>query len=132
MIREEINDIEIASPSVVQQAVRDFAEALVNTPQFQAFEQASEALNRDENAKRAMLAYQKKQESLQALLMLNAVSVEEQAELERLRQAFMNEPAVSAYFQAQAELTAVCTAAADLLSKHLGLSFSAACGAGCC
>lgn len=132
MIREEINDIEIASPSVVQQAARDFAEALVNTSQFQAFEQASEALNRDENAKRAMQAYQKKQDSLQALLMLNAVSLEDQAELERLRQTFMNEPAVSAYFQAQVELTAVCTAAADLLSKHLGLSFSAACGPGCC
>ena len=132
MIREEINDIEIASPSVVKLAARDFAAALVDTPQFKVFEQASEALSRDENAKHAMQAYQKKQESLQALLMLNAVGVEEQAELERLRQAFMNEPAVSAYFQAQGELTAVCKAAADLLSKHLGLSFSAACGPGCC
>lgn len=132
MISEEINDIEIASPSVVRLAVRDFAAALVNTPQFKAFDQASEALSRNENAKRAMLAYQKKRESLQALLMLNAVSAEDQAELERLRQAFMNEPAVSVYFQAQTELTAVCTAAANLLSKHLGLSFTAACGPGCC
>jgi hypothetical protein len=41
MIREEINDMEIASPSVVSKAARDFAAALVETPQFKAFEQAS-------------------------------------------------------------------------------------------
>jgi cell fate (sporulation/competence/biofilm development) regulator YlbF (YheA/YmcA/DUF963 family) len=132
MIREEINDMEIASPSVVSKAARDFAAALVETPQFKAFEQASEALRTDENAQRTMEAYQTKQMSLRALLMLNAVPVEEQAELEQLRQAFMNEPAVSAYFQAQSEITVMCQAAADLLSKHVGLSFAAACGPGCC
>lgn len=132
MIREEINEIEIASPSVVRQAARDFAAALVETPQFTTFEQASEALRRDENAQHTMGAYQKKQQSLQALSMLNAVSAEEQAELERLRQALLNEPTASAYFQAQGELTLMCQAAADLLSEHLGLSFAAACGPGCC
>ena len=44
MIRDEINDMEIASPSVVSKAARDFAAALVETPQFKAFEQASAAL----------------------------------------------------------------------------------------
>ena len=132
MISEEINDMEIASPSVVSKAARDFAAVLVETPQFKAFEQASDALRHDENAQRAMGAYQTKQMSLRAFLMLNAVPAEEQAELERLRQAFMNEPAVSAYFQAQGELTVIGQAAADLLSKHLGLSFAAACGPGCC
>lgn len=132
MIREEINEIEMASPSVVRTAARDFAAVLVETPQFKAFEQASKALRNDKNAQRAMEAYQTKQMSLQALLMLNAVSAEEQAELESLRQTFINEPTVSAYFQAQSDLTVVCQAAADLLSKHLGLSFAAACGPGCC
>lgn len=129
---EEINEMEIASPSVVNRAARDFAAALVETPQFKAFEQASEALRTDKNAQRTMEAYQTKQMSLQALLMLNAVPAEEQAELERLRQAFGNEPTVSAYFQAQGEIQAMCQAASDLLSKHLGLSFAAACGPGCC
>ena len=132
MISEEINDMEIAPPSVVSQAARDFAAALVDTPQFKAFEQASTALRTDENAQRTMEAFQTKQMSPRALLMLNAVPAEEQAELERLRQAFMDEPAVSAYFQAQSEITVMCQAAADLLSKHLGLSFAAACGPGCC
>lgn len=132
MMKEEINEMEVAPPSVVSQAIRDFAAALVETPQFKAFDQASEALRHDENAQHTMEAFQTKQMSLRALLMLNAVPAQDQAELERLRQAFINEPAVSAYFQAQAELTEMCQAAADLLSKHLGLSFAAACGPGCC
>ena len=132
MTGETMDALEIASEEVVKQAAHDFAAALVETPQFKAFEQTSEALRNDEKALNAMEAFQAKQSSLQALLMLNAVGAEEQAELERMRQAFMNEPTVSAYFQAQSELTAMCQASADLLSKHLGLSFAAACGPGCC
>lgn len=132
MTDESIDTLEIASEEVVKQAARDFAAALVETPQFKAFEQTSEALRHDQKALSAMEAYQAKQSSLQALLMLNALGPEERDELERMRQAFMNEPTVSAFFQAQSELMVMCQASADLLSKHLGLSFAAACGPGCC
>jgi len=127
-----LNDLELAPPSVVRQAARDFAIALAETPQFKAFEQASERLRHDQAAQRAIEAYQAKQQSLQMLLMLNAVGREDQAELERLRQAFLAEPSVAAYLQAQADFAALCQAAADLLSRHIGLSFTAACGPGCC
>ena len=36
-----INELEIASPSVVRQAARDFAAALSETPQFKAYEELS-------------------------------------------------------------------------------------------
>jgi len=83
-------------------------------------------------AQRAIEAYQTKQQSLQMLLMLNAVGQDEQVELERLRQAFLAEPAVAAYLQAHEQFAALCQEAADLLSRHIGLSFTAACGPGCC
>jgi cell fate (sporulation/competence/biofilm development) regulator YlbF (YheA/YmcA/DUF963 family) len=127
-----LNELEVALPSVVLQAARDFAGALAETPQFQAFEEAAERLRRDEAAQRTMGAYQAKQQSLRMMLMLNAVSAEEGAELERLQQAFLAAPAVAAYLQAQEDLTAISQAAADLLSRHIGLSFAAACGPGCC
>jgi hypothetical protein len=66
------------------------------------------------------------------MLMLNAVSAEDQAEIERLRQAFLSEATVVAHFQAQEDLMALCQASADLLSERIGLSFTAACGPGCC
>ncbi len=64
--------------------------------------------------------------------MLNAASAEEKAEIERLYQAFVQQPSVAAYFQAQAELQSLCQAAGDLISQHIGLSISAACSSGCC
>ena len=116
----------------VRAAAHAFAQALAESDEFQAFEQATDGLRQDETAQRIIEAYQTKQQLLQVSLMLGAVSAEEQAELERLRQAFLSHPTVAAYLQAQENLTAICQAAADLLSQHIGLSFTAACGPGCC
>jgi len=127
-----LNELELAPPEVVNQSARDFAVALVETPQFKTFEAATDRLNNDLIAQRAMEAYQTKQESLQTMLMLNAVSAEERADLEQLRMAFMNQPSVVMYFQAQADLMAICQASADWLSEAIGLNFAAACGSGCC
>lgn len=127
-----LNELELAPPEVVIQSARDFAVALAETPQFKTFEAATDRLNNDLIAQRAMEAYQTKQESLQTMLMLNAVSAEERADLEQLRMAFMNQPSVVMYFQAQADLLAICQASADWLSEAIGLNFAAACGSGCC
>jgi len=72
----------------VQTAVRTFAQALAESPAFQAFEQAADRFRQDEAAQAAFQAYRAKQQSLQTMLMLNAVGSEEQAELKRLYQAF--------------------------------------------
>jgi cell fate (sporulation/competence/biofilm development) regulator YlbF (YheA/YmcA/DUF963 family) len=116
----------------VQAAARAFAQALTESAEFQAFEEAADRLDRDEVAQRALQAFQAKQQSLQMMLMLNAVSAEERAELERLRQAFLAEPSIVAYLEAQEALTAMCQATGELLSQRIGLSFAAACGPGCC
>lgn len=127
-----MNDLELAPPGVVLQSARDFAAALAEAPEFKAFEAASEELRRDEAARRAMEAYQAKQNGLQALLMLGAVSAEEQAELERLRGAFLSQASVMAYGQAETGLRQLCRAAADLISQHIGPDFASACSSGCC
>ena len=116
----------------VRVAARAFAEALAESAEFQAFEQTADRLRQDKTAQRVIRAYQTKEQSLQAVLMLDAVSAQDQAELERLRQAFLSHPTVAAYLQAQEDLTAVCQATADVLSQRIGLSFTAACGPGCC
>lgn len=127
-----INELEIASPSVVRQAARDFAAALSETPQFKAYEDLSMLVRQDRAAQQAIQAYQEKQQSLQTLLMLQAVPPQEATELERLRQAFLAQPAVAAFLKAQEDLTVLCQSTADLLGQHIGLSFTAACGPGCC
>lgn len=127
-----MSDFELTPPSVVRQAARDFAVALAETPQFKSFEQAAYALRHDQKAQLAMEAYHHRRKSLQGMLVLNAVGVEEQVELERLRQRYLAEPSVQAYLQAHGELVTICQAAADLLSRYIGVDYSAACGTSCC
>jgi cell fate (sporulation/competence/biofilm development) regulator YlbF (YheA/YmcA/DUF963 family) len=132
MLYDELNDIEMTPPAVVNQAVVEFVEALTETDEYIRFEAASQRLNKDQAAQAAMRAFQEKQEALKMMLMLNAISPEDQAELERLRLAFVSAPAVVDYFQAQAELVEISQAAAEILSQATGLNYSAACGASCC
>lgn len=116
----------------MQMAAHAFAQALAESAEFQAFEQAADRLRQDKPAQQAILAYQNKQQSLQIMLRLNAVNSQDQAELERLQKEFVNQPSVAAFLQAQDALTALCQAAANLLTERIGLSFTAACGPGCC
>lgn len=126
------DDIEIAPPSVVKQAARDFAATLAETPQFKAFEQAADRFQQDQVAQEALRAYQEKQTSWRALLMLNALSPEQRTELESLQSAFVIQPVVQEYLKAQTELATLCQAVGDRLSESLGLNYAAACGVGCC
>jgi cell fate (sporulation/competence/biofilm development) regulator YlbF (YheA/YmcA/DUF963 family) len=128
----DVNELELAPPEVVRQSARDFAVALAETPQFKTYEEAIDRLNHDTAAQQAIDAFRAKRESLQAMLLLNAVSDADRAELQRLQNVFSSTPAVVAYAQAQADLMTICQTAADVLSQAIGLNYAAACGSGCC
>ncbi len=127
-----LDNLEIASPSVVRQAASDFAAALSETPEFQAFEQAAFKLRSDPAATQARKTFQSKQTSLKALIQLHAVPAEDQAELERLYQAYQTLPCVIEYLQAETNLRALCQVLNSLLSEHLGLDFATSSSTGCC
>lgn len=127
-----VDELEVAPPAVVRQAARDFAAALASTAEFQALEEAAATLQDDATARQAMLAYQEKQRSLQGLLLLGALSTEEQNELEQLRQVYLDQPAVDAYLRAETNLRALCQQAGTALSATIDFDFAAACGGGCC
>lgn len=126
------DDIEIAPPSVVKRTARDFAAALAETPEFKAFEQVAERFRQDQAAQQALAAYQEKQRSWRALMMLNALSTEQRAELESLQSAFANQLVVQEYFKAQTEFATLCQTLGDAISESIGLNYPAACGVSCC
>jgi cell fate (sporulation/competence/biofilm development) regulator YlbF (YheA/YmcA/DUF963 family) len=132
MMLDLIDELEVAPPAVVRQAAHDFAAALAAAPEFEALDEAAARLRADAAARQAMVAFQEKQRSLQAVLMLGAASVEEQAELERLREAYLAQPAVTAYFQAEEQLRVLCQQVAGTLSAYINFDYVAACGGGCC
>lgn len=116
---------------VLETAMRDFAQVLTDSAVFQRFEQASKQMRADAAAQAAMNAFQQKQHSLQALLMLNAVSPADRSELQRLQEAFFSQPTVATLLEAQDDLRAICQMASSILSERIGLPFAAACGPGC-
>ena len=132
MVDTTWNDLEVASRSVVMQAAKQFAETLGDTPQFQEFEQSYFAYRQDSEAQNAIREFQKKQASLKALLMLNAVSDEDQQELHRLQDRFYQQPTVIQYTKAQEELVAISQEIGDLLSKIIGLDYGTSCKTGGC
>ena len=129
MFRADVNH---ASLATARQAARDFAAALAETPQFQAFEGAYEQLRQDAVAQQALEEYRSKGDALGVMLMLNAVSEAERAELERLKNHYLTLDSVQAYAAAELELTGLCQQTAGLISAAIGIDYAASCGASCC
>jgi len=125
-------DVILVMGEQVVQAARDFAEALSETPQFQAWEQAAWAVRQDQAAQAMAQELQTMQRELEPLLMLGAASGEQRSELERLRSDYRALPTVTAYVQAEADLRTLCQAANEVLSQVAGLDFAANSASGCC
>jgi cell fate (sporulation/competence/biofilm development) regulator YlbF (YheA/YmcA/DUF963 family) len=115
----------------VGQALQTLASTLRDTPAFISFERAASNLQNDVEAQNAISAYQSKQQSLQALIMLNALSAEDRTELEQLERAVYTNQTVSAYLEAQNALVALCCAVNDRISDTIGMRFAIRQG-GCC
>ena len=125
-------DVILVMGEQVVQAARDFSEALSETTQYQAWEQAAWSLRQDQAAQSLAEKLQARQRELDPLLMLGAASAEQRAELERLRSAYLVLPTVVACVQAEADLRALCQAANMVLSQAAGLDFAVNCASGCC
>ena len=115
----------------VGQALQTLASTLRDTPAFISFERAALNLKNNVEAQNAISDYQSKQQSLQALIMLNALSAEDRAELEQLERAVYTNQTVSAYMEAQNALVALCCAVNDRISDAIGMRFAIRQG-GCC
>lgn len=143
----------------VHTAAHTFAQALAESAVFQAFEQAAERLGRDEIAQNAIQAFQDKQQSLQMLLQLNAVSPEDRAELERflktqsdlrvrqsrnavtqsdvdelraLQREVQSNQRIRDYAETQQAAIAYLPAINQEISQLLGVDFASLAGRGCC
>jgi cell fate (sporulation/competence/biofilm development) regulator YlbF (YheA/YmcA/DUF963 family) len=124
---------EYTDPGIARQSARDFAAAIIETPEYQALKAADVVLEQDKQAEAALNTYNEKVKSLQALVNERPIAKEEEAELGELRLAYMHNPSVIEYAKVQAELREICQQAGDILTKEIGLDFGAsACGGGCC
>jgi cell fate (sporulation/competence/biofilm development) regulator YlbF (YheA/YmcA/DUF963 family) len=123
-------DVRVAQ-DVALEAARDFAAAIAETAEYQAFDQAQVQLRQDEAAQKAIHDFQEKRQALGWQLQLGMSPDAEMQELQRLQENMLALPAVQAYVAAQQRLGSVCREAADLVSQTIGLNFAAGCGPGC-
>ncbi len=123
---------ELTLGSQVSEAVQPFAQALVDTLEFRAFEEGYGVFKQDRAAQQAVHLFEEKQRSLQMMQRLGMLEQKELDELKRLREAMTNQPSVRAYVDAQNELTRLCQAVAQELSAAIDLDFAGACASGCC
>lgn len=126
------NELEVASKPVVMEAARRFTEALAESPQFMAFEEAYLVFRQDNDAQKAYQTLREKQESLRMMMMLNAVEEEERIELNKLEEQFLSFDSVNRYIAAQNSLISLCQEIGDILSDAVGLNFGLACRVGGC
>lgn len=130
----QVSSVRMAEVSEAEalQAAREFAAMLAATPGYQAFDQAQLRLRRDAAAQEAIQSFQERQQSLQMMLMLGALSEADRHELQRLQREMLAQPTVRAYVEAQEQLSLLCQEVTGLISEVIGLSFAASCGPGCC
>ena len=127
------NELEVASKPVVMQTARRFSEALAESEQFKAFEEAYQAFRQDDDVQSAYQALRSQQEALRMMMMLNAVSDEERQAMTKLENQFYSNQTVQRYITAQDALISLCQAVGDILSDAIGLDFGSACRiGGCC
>jgi len=123
-------DVRISEEQAME-AAREFAAALAETTEYQAFEQAQMALQRNEAAQEAIGAFRDRQQALAWQIRFGLASDTERQELQQLEQAMLALPAVQAYIQAQEELSRLCSELAGVISNTIGLDFAGGCGPGC-
>jgi len=130
----ETNDMKLKTTTdqELQASIKDFVNALVDSPQYRAFEQTSTIFQQDIAAKDALQEYQAKARDLQSKQMFNLTSEEEKEELQRLWMKFLSFQSVKEYMQAQDNLQAISRECARIISDHCGLDYATASGASCC
>lgn len=116
----------------VEQAIQGFAQALAETPVFQAWEQAAWALRQDETAQTTFQQLATLDRQLRPLIMLGALDIGQRQQLLQLRDTYFNMPVVAAYGRAEDELRTLCQEANAAVAAAAGLDLTAWCGSGCC
>ena len=125
-------NIKITTEQEMTNAVKDFVNALISSPQYIQFDHASAIFQEDKEAVNALREYQTKARDLQTKQMFNMVPKEEKEEMERLWMKFSAFPSVKDYFQAQEALQELCRDCGGVISKDCGLDYATACGSSCC
>ena len=112
--------------------IKEFAQAISESPEFLSFEEARKKLKKDQKAQKLIREYEDKQQLFQ--MFGNSGYSQAQAELNEYREKMLAYPQIRDYFEKQEDLTRFFQELGKLISDEAGFDFSQACAppTGCC
>lgn len=128
---ESTDAVEDAESPAVTDLARDLGEAITDLPEYEAYEDARERVERDEDAQRKIDEFEGLRQEFMLARQTGEATQEDLRELQRAQQELHEIPAMAAYLEAQAELDARLEAVNEAISEPLSMDFGEQAG-GCC
>lgn len=112
--------------------IKEFAQAISESPEFLSFEEARKKLKEDQKAQKLIKEFEDKQQLFQ--MFGNSGDSQAQAELNEYREKMLTHPQIRDYLERQDDLTRFFQELGKLISDVGGFDFSQACAppTGCC
>lgn len=116
----------------LDRVIKEFAQAISESPEFLSFEEARKKLKEDQKAQKLIKEFEDKQQLFQ--MFGNSSDSQTQAELNKYREKMLAHPQVRDYFQKQDDFTRFFQELNKLISDVAGFDFGQACTppTGCC
>ena len=112
----------------VNDALREFVDAIKDCEQYRTFREARQRLDEDEDAQQLLQTYQQKQIQLQR----SGHDPEIMAELRDVKSEMDDNETISDYMQAEEALIAMLNRTNDVISERIDEEFARSTGGGCC
>lgn len=121
-----------SAEETLNKIIKEFAQAISESPEFLSFEEARKKLKEDQQAQRLIKEFEDKQQFFQMLG--NSLDSKGQAEWIKYQQKLCDHPLIHDYFQKLDDLTRFFQDLGKLISEVAGFDFNQACAppTGCC
>jgi cell fate (sporulation/competence/biofilm development) regulator YlbF (YheA/YmcA/DUF963 family) len=113
-------------------AIWNFSSAFTSSQEYKKFETTYSFMNQDSAAQTELKAFKQKQQAINQTFRQDGDREKALAELEKLQNSLLKNPAIANYTAAQEALMNICTDAGGMLSKDIGLDYAAVCAPNCC
>jgi len=123
----------ITQNHVLEQKTRDFIEALVETPEYQAFKKAQENFDSDNEAKQLVDDFNNTQQTYAVFRQGDFPGIEEQkGRLDQLQVKLQQNPKISELLESESNLQALVSELASHISQEIGVPFNQPQASCCC
>jgi cell fate (sporulation/competence/biofilm development) regulator YlbF (YheA/YmcA/DUF963 family) len=132
MNKEAFIGLDEGEKSRLSAAIWNFSSAFTSSQEYKKFKATYSFMNQDSAAQMELKAFKQKQQAINQTFRQDGDRENALAELKKLQNSLLKNPAIANYTSAQEALMNICTDAGGMLSKNIGLDYAAVCAPSCC